>query len=150
MDYLKENHPDVLLSLQQDGSVVSYVNQKMASIRGLLRQLHEEQKPDYIIEEICLDALTSDLGPSKYHYIREVLEEEFEARYQQLLRTGLLPFETINLIDFCHPLFEAFGFSEQKEQDKNLRYTIIGTIKEYFQNRERETRVSWPTMPIIN
>lgn len=150
VEYLRENNPDVLFSLHDDGSLVSYVNQKMNSIDGLLQDLKEQHLPDYIIEELCMDAFTADLKPSKYNYIKEVLEEEFSEEYQQLLRTGILRFEIINLFSNCNPLFEVFGFREGNEEDKNLRYTSIGAIKEYLENSERENRVSWPTMPTIN
>jgi hypothetical protein len=116
----------------------------------LISQLQEQHQPDYIIEDACLALLTEDLRPSKYNYIKEMIEEEFVIEYQQLVGSGILRFEVINIISTCDPLFEVFGFSEMKEEDKNLRYTIIGTIKEYFENSERENRESWPTMPTIN
>jgi hypothetical protein len=148
--YLKENNPDVLFSLQQNGSLLLYLHEKMQSVSALLQSLERQNKPPYIIEEICLNELTSDLRPSKYHYIREVFEEDFAKKYQQLLQPGILRFEIINIISACKPVFEAFGFSEGNEDDKNLRYAIIGVIREYFENSESENRVVWPTMPTIN
>jgi hypothetical protein len=138
VEYLRENSPEVLFSLEANNLLSSYVNQKIESISGLLKQLQEEKKPDYIVQEVCLKELTSDLRPSKYQYIKEVLEEDFIKEYRQLLRSGLLRFEISNLISTCHPFFEAFGFSEQNEENKNLRYTIIGTIREYFELSEKE------------
>lgn len=150
VEYLRENNPDILFSFQDDGSLISYIKQKINSVDGLIHELKEQHRPDYIIEELCMDALTADLRPSKYQYIRRLLEEEFSEEYQQMLGTGLLRFEIMNLISNCNPLFEVFGFSEEIEEDRNFRYTVIGTIKEYFEQSERENRVSWPTMPIVN
>ena len=150
VEYLRENDLHILFSLQEDGSLVSYINQKIQSIEGLLQELYEQCIPEYLIEGICMDALTSDLKPSKYIYIKELLEEEFFEEYHDLFKSGILRFEIINLISVCNPLFEAFEFSETNEEDKNLRYTIIGTIKEYFELSERENRATWPTMPTIN
>lgn len=149
IEYLWENNPDILFSLQEEGRLLSYLEGKLVAVGELIENLIREQKPAYLIEGICLDTLTEDLRPSKFHYIKETLEEEFEDHYQKLLHSGLLTYETINLISICNPLFEAFSFSEENE-DKHLRYTVIGAIKEYFEKRERETRVSWLTMPIIN
>jgi hypothetical protein len=150
VEYLRENNPDILFSLEEEGSLVSYINEKMEVVDSLLSQLQEQHQPEYIIEETCLEVLTQDLRPSKYNYIKELLEEEFIIEYHHLLRSGILRFEVINLISKCNPLFEAFEFSEKNEEDKNLLYTVIGTIKEYFENSENENRVSWPTMPAIN
>lgn len=150
VEYLRENNPDVLFSLEEEGSLVSYINQKLGILDELILQLQEQHQPRYIIEEACMNALTEDLRPSKFNYIKELLEEEFIMEYQHLLRLGILRFEIINIISVCIPLFEAFGFAQENEDDKNLRYTIIGMIKEYFENSERENRVSWPTMPTIN
>lgn len=150
VEYLRENNPEVLFSLEEVGSLTNYVNEKLDSIDLLLRGLREQQLPDYIIEDRCMEALTEDLQPSKYNYIKELLEDEFIIEYEHLLRSGLLRFEIINIISECNPLFEVFGFSENNEDDKNLRYTIIGTIKEYFEKSERENRVLWPIMPTIN
>lgn len=150
VEYLRENNPDVLFSLQEEGALVLYINDRLKTVDGLLLQLEELRQPAYIIEEVCLNVLTEDLRPSKYNYVKELLEEEFVKEYQNLFRLGLLRFEIINIVWACDPLFEAFGFSGENEEDKNLRYTIIGTIKEYFELSERENRVTWPIMPTIN
>src|SRR5690349_9859173 len=123
-EYLKENSPEVFFSLQQEGSLVSYLSQKMELIDGLLEELLIQQRPGYMIEELCMNELTADLKPSRYSYIRELLEEEFISEYHRLLRSGILHFEIINIISVCDPLFEAFGFSEENEEDKHLRYTV--------------------------
>ena len=150
VDYLRENNPDILFSLQQEGSLATYVNGKLSSVSALIAQLQNQQQPEYIIEEVCMEALTEDLGPSKYHYIKALLEEEFINDYQHLLRLGILRFEIINMISVCASLFEAFEFNETNEGDKNLRYTITGTIQEYFELSEKENRAPWPITPIIN
>jgi hypothetical protein len=79
-----------------------------------------------------MEALTKDLRPSRFNYITAILEEEFETVYQQLLQTGTLPYEVINLIDSCTPVFETLGFTEDKTEDANLRYAIMGTIADYL------------------
>ena len=150
MEYLRENNPDVLIFLEEEDSLIWYVNEKIGSIAELLQVLSEEQHPGYVIEEMCMNELTADLRPSKYHYIRELLQQEFPRQYHHLFDTGILRLEIINMISNCLPLFEAFGFSEQMEDDKNLRYVIVGTIKEYFELSERENRELWPIVPTIS
>jgi hypothetical protein len=150
VEYLRENNPDILLSLQDGGAVIAYITRKITSIEGLLHQLQQQNGPEYIIEELCMEALTAELKPSRYLYIKEILEEEFMIGYHHLLRSVILRFEIINLIAICNPLFEVFHFGEGNEENRNLRYTIIGTIKEHFELSERENRESWPTMPTLN
>ncbi len=43
----------------------------------LAENLLSQNRPSYTIEEICLDAMTEDLKPSRFLYIRSVIEEEF-------------------------------------------------------------------------
>jgi hypothetical protein len=149
-EFLKENHPDILLSLESSEVITDYLNKKLDAVENLLHELLAEQRPNYIIEELCMNALTEDLGPSKFNFIKDVLEDEFLIEYHHLLRSGILRFEITNLIAACDHLFEAFEFTKGNEGDKNLRYTITGTIREYFEFSEKETSWIWPTMPIKN
>jgi hypothetical protein len=149
-DYIKENNPDILMTLQEENRLEGYLHSMINSVNALIEQLVSENKPSIIIEEICMDELTKPLRPSRFHFLKELLEQDFFEEYQHLLHSGILRPEINNLIAVCDPLFTAFGFSEENEDDKHLRNTVIGVIKEYFENSERENRVSWPTMPIKN
>lgn len=133
--YIFENNLDILISLQEKGNEEGYIKEKMASIDTLLDQLMNENTPAYLIEERCMDVLTQDLRPSKYNYLTSVLEEEFESNYSRLKRNGTLPYEVINLIELCNPLFETIGFTEGNEDDRHLRYAIAGAIQEYFEEQ---------------
>ncbi len=131
--YISENNPDILLPLEEKSAVTEYLTNKASSVDALLKQL--EGQPEYIIEESCLDALTQDLKPSKFNYIKNILEEEFEATYQQLKESGTLLFEAINLVNHCQPVFEDLHFNEENESNRFLRYAIIGSINEYLNNK---------------
>ncbi len=133
--YILQNNLDLLIALQEKGDVDSFLKEKMSSIETLLNQLMNENSPAYLIEERCMDVLTQDLRPSKYTFLTSVLEEEFESKYSQLKENGILPYEVINLINICNPVFEAIGFTPANENDRNLRYAIIGAIQEYFLDR---------------
>lgn len=133
--YILENNLDLLITIQERGNEEGYLREKMSSIDTLLDQLINENTPAYLIEERCMDVLTQDLRPSKYNYLTSVLEEEFENNYSRLKRNGTLPYEVINLIELCNPLFETIGFTEGNEDDRHLRYVITGAILEYFENK---------------
>lgn len=131
--YISENNPDLLLTLQEEGGLTRYFQEKARLAAKLSRQMQAEMKPAYFIEEQCLNALTSDLRPSKYNYLKAVLEEEFEVHYQRLRENGTLTYEIANLIKFCGSVFEQIGFTEQTEDDPRLRYAIIGSIQVYLE-----------------
>jgi hypothetical protein len=131
-EYLRENNPDVLMPLEDDGSVIQYLKNKVNAIKDLLEQLQKEDTPAYIIEEVCIDALTKDLKPSKFNYICSILEEDFETTYQQLQESGTRKYEVINMMALCKPVFESLGFTEEKENDRQLRYAVMGAISEYL------------------
>jgi len=130
-EYIRENNPDLLLQLEEESKVTEYLSNKISTVDALLEELAKEQ-PAYIIEEACMDVLTQDLRPSKFNFICGILEEEFEATYQQLQKSGTLPFEVINLINHCQPVFDTIGFTEGNEDNRELRYSITGAISEYL------------------
>ncbi|MFC4233314.1 DUF1896 family protein [Parasediminibacterium paludis] len=131
-EYIINNNLNLLIELQQEGKVDTYLQEKVATADELISQLQSDNTPSYIIEEQCLDLLTKDLRPSKFNYVLRVLEEDFEKQYQQFREAGILTYETINLIAACNPVFEALGFTTDNEDDKQLRYAITGTVKQYL------------------
>jgi len=132
--YIRANNPDILLDLEETGSVTTYLSEKVSSVDFLYKQLGTEGKPAYIIEELCMNFLTQDLKPSRYNYIHNLLETEFEIKYNQIIESGLLLYEVSNMIKYCQSVFGDLNFSEENEDNRFLRYAITGVIKEYFDN----------------
>lgn len=133
--FIVHNNPDLILNLQQDFSLTDYLEQKVFNIQPLVSQLLAENKPGYIIEELCMAELTKDLRPSKFNYIRGVLEEEFDLDFLRIKESGLLTYEIINMISESETVFEMLGFTEDNEQDRMLRYAIAGTIRQYMESK---------------
>lgn len=138
LHYITENHPDLLLQLETEGSLTNYLLDKVSSVAFILNR---SDQPDYLKEEACMDAMTKSLRPSKFNYICRVLEEEFSATYGQLQRSGTLRYEAVNLVMYCEPLFEAVHFNEANEENKLLYYAIAGAILEYFEREESENEI---------
>ena len=134
-DYIRENNPDILVQLEEEKKVTEYLSDRIKLVDGLLQQAGTKQ-PSYIIEEACMDILTEDLRPSKYHYICAILEEEFEATYRRLQNSGTLQFEIINLVKYCQPLFDAVGFTLENEDSRELQYSVTGAIAEYLESNK--------------
>ena len=135
--YMRENNPDVLMQLEEDGMVTTYLSTKLGYVEDLIKQVRNGQ-PSYIIENTCMDVLTRDLRPSKYNYIRRIVDEEFEETNNQLIESGLLQFEVINMIAYCQSVFDDLNFSEENEENRFLRYAITGVIKEYLEEGRGE------------
>lgn len=128
--YIAEFNPELMFSLQENYSVRSYLDGKMETVRPLLDSLVGQ--PDYVVTEVCMAHLTADLKPSRYQYIRQILETDFAAVASVMREGGTLTCEIISMIEECEPLFEAFGFSEETEDDRQLMYAVIGTIDRYL------------------
>ncbi len=139
LEYIRENNPDVLHELESEGRLMPYLTEKISSTAELVQQLQAAGQPVYSIEQNCMEVLTKDLRPSKYNYICNILEEEFETEYNRLLQSGLLLYEVINMITRCQSVFQDLKFSEENEDNRFLRYAIAGAIIEYLEsNRESE------------
>jgi hypothetical protein len=135
-NYIQESHPDLLITLQEESRVEAYLLDAVNSIDGFVNDLLDANEPLYLIEENCFEKLVKSLGPSRFLYIKDVLEEAFPNEFERLLRHGVLTTEVINLITFCDPVFEGLLFSTKTEDSSYLRYAIIGSIHEYFQKEE--------------
>ncbi len=131
--WLIQHCPQLLMELQHQFMVSDYLSNKIKSIGELLNALLETGHPDYIIEEECMDALTSDLLPSRYDYLYELVEEEFPVEFEQWKRNGIIVYELSNLVNECNPVFDLFAFSQDNQDDRELYYTITGSVSAYLE-----------------
>jgi uncharacterized protein DUF1896 len=131
-EYLVANHPDLLVSLQGDGSVTNYLQDRMDILQDLPEVLAEKGQPAYIVEEVCMEMLTKDLRPSKFQFVCAVLSNSFESTYEIWVNNGILIYEVINLIEECNPLFKEFGFTEASEEDTNLMTAVVAKVERYI------------------
>ena len=130
--YIVHNNPELMLSLQESGSVTRYLEEKVNTVMPVVAQLLDEGRPQYIIEELCFNAITEELKPSRYQYIRSVIEEEFNADYERMKESGTLTYEVVNLIETCKSIFSGFEFNSENEANRHLRYAIIGQVHSYL------------------
>lgn len=133
--YMVQHHTDLLIALQEDHRLSHYLSSKVDSISGLIEDLQNAGRPAYVIEALCLEELTRDLRPSRFSWMRELLESEFPEDYRRMERSGILTYELINLIGSCEPIFEIFQFGEDTEDSKQLKYAVMGMIAEYLENQ---------------
>lgn len=131
-EYIRNNNPEILLALEAEKSVSKFIDAKVDAAMFLLEDLVREDKPAYIVEEVCLKELTKEFKPSKFNYIVSILEEDFEFAHQQISKLKILQYEVVNMIEHCRFIFDAFNFSEENEDNRNLKYAVTGVISEYL------------------
>ena len=127
---------DLLISLQEDHRLKDYLHRKVESVKDYWESLQAEKRPEFVIEALCMEELTCDLRPSRFEYVRNLLEEDFEAHYRRMLGCGILSYEVINLIGACEPIFEIYGLTDSDDDRRELRYAVTGMIAEYVGESE--------------
>ena len=137
-DYIRENNPDLLLTLQQENKVTEYLQDNVSTVDELIHSLLDNNKPVSLIEELCMKELTKPLRPSRFNYLKVLVEQEFQKEYERFYENGILTTELINMISVCDPVFDELEFSEEKEDNHYLRYAVIGAVHEYL-NVSRES-----------
>ena len=141
-EYLRDNNPDLLFELEAEDKLRVWLYEKAESVQPLFEQMKGDGLPEYIIIERWLTEATTDLRPSRYNYIHNLLEQEFEANYTSLKESGLLQHEIINMIGYCEAVFEDLKFSEENEDNRFIQYAITGMISEYLQSNSENENVS--------
>jgi hypothetical protein len=63
-----------------------------------------------------------------YDYVKLILEEEFIRTYLRFANHGILHYELTNILELCAPLIKGLD-----EDDRFLKYEVIGTIANYLQ-----------------
>ncbi len=130
--YIVQNNPDLMIRLQEARGVTKYLEEKINAVMPLVAGLLSESKPQYVIEDLCMDTLTKELRPSRFLYIRSVLEEEFVRDYERPRDTGTLTYEILNMMEACKGIFDELQFSSENEDARHIRYAVIGQVHDYL------------------
>ncbi|MBA4198914.1 MAG: hypothetical protein C0459_15325 [Chitinophaga sp.] len=142
LEYIRDNNPDILFALEAEDKLRIWLYDKVNAAGPLIQHLRKSKQPEYVIEETCLQEITKDLRPSRYNYILHTLEEEFENDYKQLLQSGLLQHEVINMINYCNSTFDDLVFAEENEDNQFIHYAITGVVSEYLESNRVNEPVS--------
>jgi hypothetical protein len=126
LGYIRENNPDLLQQLDEDDSLHAWVIEKIREVELVLQQ--SKALPDAEF----LDLMTVDLKPSKYNYVRDLLEDEFPDDYERLKESGMLRYEIIHLIHLCSYYFETMPVAQDPDENRQLDYAVSGMITDYF------------------
>lgn len=141
-DYIRDNNPEMVFALEAEDKLRYWLYDKVSSFEGLMNELRKSRQPDHMVEETCMDEMTKELRPSRYNYIINLLEQEFEKDYNKLVQSGLLQHEVVNMIGYCQSVFDDLKFSEETEDSRFTHYAIAGAISEYLESNRGNENVS--------
>ncbi|SOD17689.1 hypothetical protein [Pedobacter xixiisoli] len=131
--YIAQHNPDLMYDLQENYKVTEYLDQKVAEVLPEAEQLLDRGLALITVQEICFEQMTAELKPSKFLFIRSILEEEFPIAFEALQQSYMLNYELLNMMDCCRSHFEKFGIDQQDQiRNKALRYAIMGEIEYYL------------------
>ncbi|MFC6100796.1 hypothetical protein [Olivibacter domesticus] len=137
-DYIVEYNPEVMFNLQENYSVRKYLDDKVEGIMPMVASYAQQGMQESEIRRICLQELTRELRPSRFHYIRNILEDDFGGRAESMRESGVLTYEVLNMMEACEPIFEQLLFSEENEDDRMIRYAITGQLAAYLEGQSTE------------
>lgn len=138
LNYLNNHHPDLLLEWRLEGALHATIEQQLDRVKPLFEKLWtDELQPDDILEK-CLNELIAELPASRFDYIKQLLSTEFEQQHEHLLSSGLLPYECMNLLQHCKPVFDKLNFSLNNEDDPLICYAVIAAISDYFERGQEQ------------
>jgi hypothetical protein len=128
LGYIKENNPDLLMQLDEDDALHAWVIEKIHEVELVLGDAKARRVPD----NEFMDLMTVDLKPSKFHYMRDLLEDQFPEEFDQLLASGELRFEVIQMIGLCNHLFEAMPLREDIDENAQLDHAVKTVMTNYL------------------
>ncbi|MET7000706.1 hypothetical protein [Chitinophaga defluvii] len=137
LGFLQENYPEIILLFAQRGTLSQYLDDRLDLVEPLVDELLEQGDSEQHITQLCIEQLTSSFGPSKYNYLKGVLDDEFPQEYQQFEQVGVLRSELTNMIVACNNAFDAFEFSETTLDDHFMRHMVIAEIHDYLISRSQ-------------
>ena len=128
LGYIRENNPDLLYQLDEDDALHAWVTEQIREVELVLGNA----KATRIADTAYMDLMTVELKPSKFHYMRDLLEDQFVEDFNRFLASGELRYELIELIGLCNPFFEAMPLQEDIHENRQLDHAVKGVISQYL------------------
>ncbi|TDQ73813.1 hypothetical protein [Sphingobacterium yanglingense] len=134
--FIVVNNPDLMFRLQDEYSVVTYLEEKVSKVMPTALKLLETDKPSHAIIELCLNEMTADLKPSRYQYILGLLQSYFSNRHKELAELGTLTYVAVRLVDHCQEVLDKFPFCEKSKESDELSVQMQCMIGDFLLNLE--------------
>lgn len=121
--------PEFLLELSLSGKIAGYLDEKAGSV-SLPEKSVMYSKEGYLLLEETVKKLTADLLPSGYRYVYQTLKEEFPREFKQILKSGLIVYHVVNMLNDCREILGTQGTWE--EDDRGILHLVIESIQQYL------------------
>lgn len=128
LGYIKENNPELLFQLEKDDALHQWVMEKIQEVELVLNNA----KPTNLSESDFMKIFRADLHPSRFRYVRDLLETEFTDVYERMLASGTLHYELVNMVSACHFLFEDMPLISDMDNPQ-LDHAVAGVISDYLE-----------------
>ena len=132
--HLYVNHFEFILELEEAGIFNRYMLDVMQSVSSLFERLQSENKPDYIVEELCLDALLEEVRPARSPYFLHVLSGQFPEIYQSWQRQGILKVQIINFTRYLRGQSILDTLFENLSREK-IYENVSGQFIDFFRTQ---------------
>ncbi len=136
LDYIRENNPKLLNQLVIDDGLHQWVIEKIKEVELVL----SNAKPSQLTNTSFMEIFQTNLQPSRFRYVRELLEAEFTDVYDRMLQSGTLQYELVNMVSACHHLFEETPFIEGMDNPQ-LDHAVAELINDYLEIPDDEQRL---------
>lgn len=130
--YIVSNNPELLLKIQDGFSLQTYIQDKVKLVMPSVEEWITGKLPGSEIETLALHKMTADLRPSRFQYLKNVLQEEFPEAFELYTEKGKLTYELVNIMEKCNEVFHSFGFSESTMDNHQMRHAVIIAIHNYL------------------
>src|SRR5699024_1854473 len=110
-------------------AVSPYLKEKINSIQPLLKSWRKSGYPEDSINLLAMELLTSDLKPSRYHFISNLFKQEFPLHYSEYKKQGILVTKIIKYMDICKGAFDALHFSKSHCNSKRFKKAVTRIIR---------------------
>ena len=126
LGYIRENNPGLLMQLQEDDGLHAWVMEKIAEVELVLNA--SKPSPG---EKECMELMTADLNPSRFRFVRDLVETEFTDMNEQMQMAGTLQYELLTMVALCHHLFDEMPMDDGMENPQ-LDHAVACVIGEYL------------------
>jgi len=129
--FIIENNPELMFELNESGTAADYIDANLNKVLPLTEELLALGKSLEEVEQSCLNAMTLKLKPSKFLYIRSIIEEDFPDEFKRLVEDGIMTYTVIGMIAALKDVFMAFGFTSETVDTLHLRHAVIAQLHNF-------------------
>ena len=134
--FIEENHPDLIIN--DKSAVIKAIEERAEKATKLFNALIEEGIHTDAALEHSLKELKEDYIFSKFNYIENILNDNFESYYNELFETNTLQEKVVEYVTRFEGIFEKFPINDDFIDDKKLYYEIIGAIEETLETSHKQ------------